>query len=38
MDFVIGPEAYLALGITIFAAVMTIVWMVGQFVDALRHG
>jgi hypothetical protein len=38
MDFVIGPEAYLALGITIFAAVMLIVWMIWQFIDALRHG
>jgi len=38
MEINIGPEAYLVLGIMIFAAAMMIVWMVWQFVDALRHG
>jgi hypothetical protein len=30
--------AKLALGITIFAAVTTIAWMIWQLIDALRYG
>jgi hypothetical protein len=30
--------AYLALGITIFAAGTTVAWMIWQLIDALRHG
>jgi hypothetical protein len=35
MEIVIGPEAYVPLGIMIFAAAMTVVW---QLIDALLHG
>jgi hypothetical protein len=38
MYMVIGSEAYVALGIMIFAAAMTIVWMIWQLIDALLHG
>jgi hypothetical protein len=38
MDMVIGQEAYVPLYIMIFAAAMTIVWMIWQLIDALRHG
>jgi hypothetical protein len=34
----IGPEAYLALGITVFAAGTMIAGMIWQLIDALRHG
>jgi hypothetical protein len=38
MEIDIGPVAYLALGITVFAAGTLIVGMVWQLIDALRHG
>jgi len=38
MDIEFGPEAYLALGITIFGAATLVVGMIWQLIDALRHG
>ena len=33
-----GPEAYVALGITMLAAGSVIGWMVWELIDALRDG
>jgi hypothetical protein len=33
-----GPEAYVALDITIFAAGSVVGWMVWELIDALRQG
>jgi hypothetical protein len=38
MEIDIGPAAYLALGITVFAAGMVVAGMIWQLIDALRHG
>jgi hypothetical protein len=38
METDVSPVAYLALGITIFAAGTTVAWMIWQLIDALRHG
>jgi len=38
MELEIGPAAYLAFGITVFAAGTTIGGMVWELIDALRHG
>jgi len=38
MEIDIGPAAYVALGITIFAAGTLIAGMIRQLIDALRHG
>jgi hypothetical protein len=38
MEIDIGPVAYLAFGITVFAAGTLIVGMIWQLIDRVRHG